>query len=376
MRSSSEKKLIILIIIVVVLVLAIAGFILYAFLSNGNNSAQNDMNFQMYNDTTSREPVVVGNNITQNTVVAVENTDNNQTQTPISGKTDTSNYYYKQLSDTAKKIYDELKNHKEDMKSGTYEIDFGTEFNNILNTEDGEEILNEEYQSAWNAFSYDNVDLFYLDISKISMTIEARTEGGTTTYYVKIGPGDYSSYLNSTFANKQEIEDAEEYIIDIRRQVMDILGPYDNAMKIKVVNEWMIDNLSYEDREGNNNKYNLYGAIVETKVVCEGYARMFKYIMNGLDIPSILVSGTATNSDGQTELHAWNYVELNGQWYAIDVTWNDPVVIGEGELTDSQKSKYLLKGKSFLNDHEEDGMISENSMEFTFPTLNNADYIF
>src|SRR5699024_9018835 len=115
------------------------------------------------------------------------------------GKTDTSNYYYKQLSDTAKKIYDELKNHKEDMKSGTYEIDFGTEFNNILNTEDGEEILNEEYQSAWNAFSYDNVDLFYLDISKISMTIEARTEGGTTTYYVKIGPGDYSSYLNSTF---------------------------------------------------------------------------------------------------------------------------------------------------------------------------------
>lgn len=376
MRSSSEKKLIILIIIVVVLVLAIAGFILYAFLSNGNNSAQNDMNFQMYNDTTSREPVVVGNNITQNTVVAVENTDNNQTQTPISGKTDTSNYYYKQLSDTAKKIYDELKNHKEDMKSGTYEIDFGTEFNSILNAKDGEEILNEEYQSAWNAFSYDNVDLFYLDISKISMTIEARTEGGTTTYYVKIGPGDYSSYLNSTFANKQEIEDAEEYIIDIRRQVMDILGPYDNAMKIKVVNEWMIDNLSYEDREGNNNKYNLYGAIVETKVVCEGYARMFKYIMDGLDIPSILVSGTATNSDGQTELHAWNYVELNGQWYAIDVTWNDPVVIGDGELTDSQKSKYLLKGKSFLNDHEEDGMISENSMEFTFPTLNNADYIF
>lgn len=376
MRSSSEKKLIILIIIVVVLVLAIAGFILYAFLSNGNNSAQNDMNFQMYNDTTSREPVVVGNNITQNTVVAVENTDNNQTQTPISGKTDTSNYYYKQLSDTAKKIYDELKNHKEDMKSGTYEIDFGTEFNSILNAKDGEEILNEEYQSAWNAFSYDNVDLFYLDISKISMTIEARTEGGTTTYYVKIGPGDYSSYLNSTFANKQEIEDAEEYIIDIRRQVMDILGPYDNAMKIKVVNEWMIDNLSYEDREGNNNKYNLYGAIVETKVVCEGYARMFKYIMDGLDIPSILVSGTATNSDGQTELHAWNYVELNGQWYAIDVTWNDPVVIGDGELTDSQKSKYLLKGKSFLNDHKEDGLISENSMEFTFPTLNNADYIF
>ena len=49
---------------------------------------------------------------------------------------------------------------------------------------------------------------------------------------------------------------------------------------------------------------------------------------------------------------------------AVDVTWNDPVVIGEGELTESQKSKYLLKGKSFLDNHKEDGMISENSMKF------------
>lgn len=376
MRSSSEKKLIILVIIVVVIILAIAGFIAYAFLSNGNNASQNDMNFMMYNEETSRTPVVTGNNITQNTVVAVENVEGNQSQTPVSNTTDTSKYYYNQLSDTAKKIYDKLKEHKEDMKTGTYEIDFGTEFNNVLNTKDGEKILNEEYQSAWNAFSYDNVDLFYLDISKISMTIEARTEGGTTTYYVKIGPGNYSSYLSSTFANKQEIEDAEAYIEDIRNQVISILGPYDNAMKIKVVNEWIIDNLTYEDREGNNNKYNLYGAIVETRVVCEGYSRMFKYIMDGLNIPCILVSGTATNSESQTELHAWNYVELNGQWYAIDVTWNDPVIVGGGEPTDSQKSKYLLKGKNFLEDHEEDGMISENSMEFTFPTLNNADYIF
>lgn len=376
MRSSSEKKLIILIVIVVVIVLAIAGFVLYAFLSNGGNSSENDINFQLYNEENSRTPVTTSNNITQNTVVAVQNVDNNQTQTPISNTTDTSTYYYKQLSENAKKIYDELKKHKEDMKSGTYEIDFGTEFNSVLSIDGGEETLNEEYQSAWNAFSYDNVDLYYLDISKISMIIEARTIGAATTYYVKIGPGDYGSYLSSTFANRQEIDDAEAYIQDIRSQVMSILGPYNNAMKIKVVNEWMIDNLSYEDREGNNNKYNLYGAIVETKVVCEGYARMFKYIMDGLDIPCILVSGTATNSDGETELHAWNYVELNGQWYAIDVTWNDPVVIGGGEPTESQQSRYLLKGRSFLENHEEDGMISENSMEFTYPTLNNADYIF
>ena len=376
MRSSSEKKLIILTVIVVVIIISIAAFIAYAFLSNGNNSSENNMNFQLYNESNSKPTVNTENNIGQNTVVPVENANNEQTQTQGSSTTDTNTYYYKQLSNTAKKIYDGLKKHKDDMKTGTYVIDFGTEFNSILNGADGEEILNQEYQSAWNAFSYDNVDLYYLDINKVSMVMEARTEGATTTYYVKIGPGDYSSYLSSTFANKKEIEDADAYIKDIRNQVMSILGPYNNAMKIRVVNEWMIDNLSYENIEGNNNKYNLYGAIVETKVVCEGYARMFKYIMDGLNIPCILVSGTATNSEGETELHAWNYVELNGQWYAVDVTWNDPVVIGEGELTESQKSKYLLKGKSFLDNHKEDGMISENSMKFIYPKLNSADYIF
>lgn len=311
MRGSNNKRLIILVILVIIIIIAIVALMSYEFFSNGNDALQNDINFIMYNEEDARSPTVTVNNTAENTIVPVENVDNNQTQTPIDTTTDTSTYYYKQLGDIGKKIYDELKKHKEDMKTGTYEIDFGNEFNDILNTGNGEEILNEEYQSAWNAFSYDNVDLYYIDISKISMTIEARTIGPTTTYYVKIGPGDYDSYLSNTFENKQEVEEAEAYIEDIRNQVMSILGPYDNAMKIKVVNEWMIENLSYEDRAGNNNKYNIYGAIVETKVVCEGYARMFKYIMDGLSIPCILVSGTATNSEGETESHAWNYVELN-----------------------------------------------------------------
>ena len=87
MRSSSEKKLIILIVIVVIIILAIAGFILYAFLSNGSSSSGNDINFQLYNEENSKTPIASGNNITQNTVVAVENIDDNQTQTPTSNTT-------------------------------------------------------------------------------------------------------------------------------------------------------------------------------------------------------------------------------------------------------------------------------------------------
>ena len=104
MRSSSEKKLIILTVIVVVIIIAIAAFIAYAFLSNGKNSSENNMNFQLYNESNSKPTVNTENNIGQNTVVPVENSNNEQAQTQGSSTTDTNTYYYKQLSNTAKKI--------------------------------------------------------------------------------------------------------------------------------------------------------------------------------------------------------------------------------------------------------------------------------
>ena len=61
------------------------------------------------------------------------------------------NYYYRQLDEYGKVIYDGFKNNKENMKTGVYNIDFGKRFNNLLNSEDGEQKLNIAFQSAWNA---------------------------------------------------------------------------------------------------------------------------------------------------------------------------------------------------------------------------------
>ena len=104
--------------------------------------------------------------------------------------------------------------------------------------------------------------------------------------------------------------------------------------------------------------------------MCEGYARGFKYILDELGIPCVLISGTATNSNGETESHAWNYVELEGKWYAVDVTWDDPVIVGDGYITSDVKYKNFLKGSdTFFETHEADGYLSPNSIEFTFSRI-------
>ena len=84
---------------------------------------------------------------------------------PISAATSFS--YYAQLDDYAKIIYTELEKNLDNMKSGTYNVDFGTTFNELLQQEDGEEILNNSFQLAINALNFDNPELFYIYISKV-----------------------------------------------------------------------------------------------------------------------------------------------------------------------------------------------------------------
>lgn len=60
--------------------------------------------------------------------------------------------------------------------------------------------------------------------------------------------------------------------------------------------------------------------------VCEGYARAFKIFCDKLDIPCTVVTGWAGSSPyTASEPHMWNLVQMeDGQWYAVDTTWDDP----------------------------------------------------
>ena len=58
------------------------------------------------------------------------------------------------------------------MKEGTYKINLGTSFSNILSKQNGQEELGKYYQSAIEAYTYDNPDVFYLSPNKMYLNIE------------------------------------------------------------------------------------------------------------------------------------------------------------------------------------------------------------
>ena len=70
----------------------------------------------------------------------------------------------------------------------------------------------------------------------------------------------------------------------------------------------------------------------------------------------------------------WNYVELNGKWYGVDVTWDDPIIIG-GPSKNSLRHTYFLKGNSTFNkSHVTTGKISDEGIIYKLPSLSLENY--
>lgn len=282
---------------------------------------------------------------------------------------------YNQLESAGKIIYDKLYENKENLKTGTLVIQFGDTFQSLLSTENGDNKLKKQYQSAIEALVYENPDMFYIDVTKMYINIEKTTKITGTTYNVFIDNGNEICYLTDGFYAKEDIETYEKQIEIVKNQIMLDLEGKNDYQKIKYVHDYLIDTIEYESDLSQNNAYDIYGALILKRCVCEGYAKAFQYIMNEVGIENAIVIGTATNSKNQTENHAWNYVKLNEQWYAVDVTWDDPIITGGGMLTDKAKYEYFLKGSETMNqNHMPSGKFTENGQVFEYPELSVEDY--
>ncbi|QVK08970.1 MAG6410 family transglutaminase-related lipoprotein [Mycoplasma mycoides] len=92
--------------------------------------------------------------------------------------------------------------------------------------------------------------------------------------------------------------------------------------KITKAYEWMTKEVKYDPGYQTNSIYKdqtAYSALVEKCTVCTGYAKGFKMIMDELSIPCIVMEGQSTR-DFWAARHAWNLIEVDGEWYHVDAT--------------------------------------------------------
>lgn len=142
-----------------------------------------------------------------------------------------------------------------------------------------------------------------------------------------ISPTYLYSIAEANKMRKQMDAIADEAVSLITEDMED----YEKAL---IIHDWLASHCEY-DKENYyagtipKDSYTAYGALVKGVAVCQGYAEAYLYIMRDkLGIPGYLISSNAMN-------HVWNIVEIEGKYYHVDVTWDDPTWDCIGRATHS-----------------------------------------
>jgi transglutaminase/protease-like cytokinesis protein 3 len=158
-------------------------------------------------------------------------------------------------------------------------------------------------------------------------------------------------YISSFTKEENDLADAV-----IAKIIKSSMGEFE---KVKAIHDYLLVNVDYDYQNYLNGtipnvSHTAKGALANRYAVCDGYSYAFQLLCLKVDVSCELVTGTSRN-----EPHAWNQVKIEGKWYNIDVTWDDPVAINDEVMAFDDHSgnsyEYFCVPDSILNkDHKAD----------------------
>ncbi len=180
---------------------------------------------------------------------------------------------------------------------------------------------------------YDNPELFYVDnsvgysyfssnntVSKVMLTF---------------------NFTQEEVLNEQgEIDEISSYIVN-KTQSMQT-----EAEKALFVHDYLVLNTQYdynllETGTALDMSYSMYGALIDNIAVCQGYMLAYIYLLEQIGIESVDVSSDTMN-------HTWNLVNIDDNWYHVDVTWDDPTPDIYGRV---MHNHFLLNNTEISSNH-------------------------
>ena len=313
----------------------------------------------------------------------------NMINTTVYAVSTADGYFYSQLTEDAKVFYKAMERMD---KEGVFKrgASFDLVAEGLLTSQQAEDYgtayLLSMYGAARDAFYADRADIFYVDFSYLTLRVTTDSNG---KYHVYLGPGRSDSYYTEGFTTEEQIDAAiAEYetainsIVNGAKAVNVGENKNLNAEMVKYVHDYIVDHTSYR-LENKCAKENIgfirtaFGSVVKGEAVCEGYSRAFKAVLDRLGIPCVLVYGVYMYDKDTPELHMWCEVQLEGAWYAVDTTMDDPYSRNSKTpgLDGYENQDYLLVGSSCMDrQHYSSGIMSSAEYEFTYPPLSVDGY--
>ena len=159
----------------------------------------------------------------------------------------------------------------------------------------------------------------------------------------------YSGYVKNIVINFQftyhHSKEEEAFVDYTLNSIIAPMRGLSNFEKVKAAHDFIVLSTAYSSMT-ENSQYSPYTLLTENKAVCQAYALVLYRMLEKLGLNVHYVAGEASG-----QLHAWVLVNLEGAWYHIDVTWDDPVPDQPNEV---RYNYFLLSDAQLADDHEWD----------------------
>ena len=265
-----------------------------------------------------------------------------------------ADFYYNLLTENQKKIYSSIAKGVNELDKevivSKYEIDSIDDASN-------------DVKEALNAFLSDHPEVFYLS-SKYTVSL-------TTSVLGKCLKVELSYIIDDEKKLNTMIAELNTEINEILSQVQNM----DVYNKELYVHDYLAKNVkyysSYKDANELADRYHTaYGALINKEAVCDGITKAYQLILGKLGIENYIVTGYIDKVP-----HAWNLVNINGNWLHVDITSNKYVKDSNGNTIEPVHTYFNVNTEFIQDTHVIDKLESlpaSTSDQYTYYIKNNC----
>lgn len=171
-------------------------------------------------------------------------------------------------------------------------------------------LFRKDFSDTGNEYTY--VEGSSLETTEPTYTVLIPEEGWYVLQFtVTDALGDYVVYQSARFATStDEIRLLVEEIVS--SCTTEDMSDYEKAL---VLHDSLCDSAAYDD---SLTIHEPAGVLLQKTGVCESFALAYQMLLSEAGVENIYVEGIGGN-----EPHAWNMIQLDGEWYHVDVTWDE-----------------------------------------------------
>ena len=200
-------------------------------------------------------------------------------------------------------------------------------------------ISSDELGDLYVGLAYEHPELFYV---KTQWGWSIAYEGSTKVLSVfpsysidgKVIPkGKITEYMPQI---QQQQAELTQKVKEITAQIDENWTPLQKALYLHdyIATHGQYDTISKVDVQNkiDERRRDAYGMLIDGIGVCQGYTLAYRLLLKEVGIDSGTVTSDSMN-------HVWNLIQIDGNWYHVDVTWDDPT---EDRIGQSQHVYFCL----------------------------------